>query len=91
MERRSQIEGCLVSHNIMLPKFYPGSRPSVPLLFSLTASCVCLSQVAEISMGEFLMHSSVVWLNPHSSLGRMRKHPEMTVFGESPAFIAVAF
>lgn len=34
-------------------------------------------------MGEFLMHSSVVWLNPHPSLGRMRKEPEMTVFGES--------
>lgn len=34
-------------------------------------------------MGEFLMHSSVVWLNPHPSLGRMRKDPEITVFGES--------
>uniref|UniRef100_A0A3P8UIC0 TIAM Rac1 associated GEF 2 n=1 Tax=Cynoglossus semilaevis TaxID=244447 RepID=A0A3P8UIC0_CYNSE len=40
-------------------------------------------EVTEISMGEFLMHSSVVWLNPHPSLGRMRKEPEMTVFGES--------
>ncbi|MEQ2157263.1 hypothetical protein GOODEAATRI_000166 [Goodea atripinnis] len=40
-------------------------------------------EVTEISMGEFLMHSSVVWLNPHPSLGRMRKDPEMTVFGES--------
>lgn len=34
-------------------------------------------------MGEFLVHSSVVWLNPHPSLGRMRKEPEITVFGES--------
>lgn len=34
-------------------------------------------------MGEFLVHSSVVWLNPHPSLGRIRKDPEMTVFGES--------
>lgn len=33
------------------------------------------------------MHSSVVWLNPHPSLGRMRKDPEMTVFGESALFI----
>lgn len=41
-----------------------------------------LSQVTELTMGEFLMHSSVVWLNPHPSLGRMRKDPEMTVFGE---------
>lgn len=30
------------------------------------------------------MHSSVVWLNPHPSLGRIRKDPEMTVFGELP-------
>ncbi|KAM7376528.1 hypothetical protein PAMP_006255 [Pampus punctatissimus] len=37
-------------------------------------------EVTEISMGEFLLHSSVVWLNPHPSLGRMRKDPEMTVF-----------
>uniref|UniRef100_A0A3B5R328 TIAM Rac1 associated GEF 2 n=1 Tax=Xiphophorus maculatus TaxID=8083 RepID=A0A3B5R328_XIPMA len=37
-------------------------------------------EVTEISMGEFLMHSSVVWLNPHPSLGRMRKDPEITVF-----------
>lgn len=53
------------------------------LLLSSQPSPACLSQVTEISMGEFLMHSSVVWLNPHPSLGRMRKDPEMTVFGES--------
>lgn len=39
-------------------------------------------QVTEISMSEFLVHSSVVWLNPQPSLGRIRKDPEMTVFGE---------
>lgn len=44
--------------------------------------CVCVSQVTEISMGEFLMHSSVMWLNPLPSLGRMKKEPELTVFGE---------
>ncbi|KAG2467629.1 TIAM2 protein, partial [Polypterus senegalus] len=37
-------------------------------------------EVTEISMGEFLMHSSVVWLNPFPSLGRLRKDPELTVF-----------
>ncbi|XP_076017749.1 rho guanine nucleotide exchange factor TIAM2 [Genypterus blacodes] len=46
-------------------------------------------EVTEISMGEFLMHSSVVWLNPHPSLGRMRKHPEMTVFVFKKAVILV--
>lgn len=46
-------------------------------------------EVTEISMGEFLMHSSAVWLNPHSSLGRMRKDPEMTVFVFKKAVILV--
>lgn len=46
-------------------------------------------EVTEISMGEFLMHSSVVWLNPHPSLGRMRKDPEMTVFVFKKAVILV--
>ncbi|XP_067335570.1 rho guanine nucleotide exchange factor TIAM2 isoform X2 [Channa argus] len=46
-------------------------------------------EVTEISMGEFLMHSSVVWLNPHTSLGRMRKDPEMTVFVFKKAVILV--
>lgn len=39
-------------------------------------------KVTEISMGEFLAHSTAVWLNPHPSLGRVRRDPEMTVFGE---------
>uniref|UniRef100_A0A087XGU0 TIAM Rac1 associated GEF 2 n=1 Tax=Poecilia formosa TaxID=48698 RepID=A0A087XGU0_POEFO len=46
-------------------------------------------EVTEISMGEFLMHSSVVWLNPHPSLGRMRKDPEITVFVFKKAVILV--
>uniref|UniRef100_A0A3B5B355 TIAM Rac1 associated GEF 2b n=1 Tax=Stegastes partitus TaxID=144197 RepID=A0A3B5B355_9TELE len=37
-------------------------------------------QVTEISMGEFLVHSSVVWLNPLPCLGRLRKEPELTLF-----------
>ncbi|XP_031437315.1 rho guanine nucleotide exchange factor TIAM2 isoform X2 [Clupea harengus] len=37
-------------------------------------------EVTEISMGEFLLHSSVLWLNPLPSLGRMRKDPELTLF-----------
>uniref|UniRef100_A0A4W5K1U0 TIAM Rac1 associated GEF 2 n=1 Tax=Hucho hucho TaxID=62062 RepID=A0A4W5K1U0_9TELE len=46
-------------------------------------------EVTELSMGEFLMHSSVVWLNPHLSLGRMRKDPELTVFVFKKAVILV--
>uniref|UniRef100_A0A667ZQ49 TIAM Rac1 associated GEF 2b n=1 Tax=Myripristis murdjan TaxID=586833 RepID=A0A667ZQ49_9TELE len=37
-------------------------------------------QVTEISMGEFLVHSSVVWLNPLPCLGRLRREPELTLF-----------
>lgn len=65
-----------------LPCCFPPSASSPLTLFK--PSAVCFSQVTEISMGEFLMHSSVVWLNPHPSLGRIRKDPEMTVFGELP-------
>uniref|UniRef100_A0A3Q3J916 DH domain-containing protein n=1 Tax=Monopterus albus TaxID=43700 RepID=A0A3Q3J916_MONAL len=43
------------------------------------------SQVTEISMGEFLVHSSVVWLNPLPCLGRLRKEPELTLFGSRSA------
>ncbi|XP_072558999.1 rho guanine nucleotide exchange factor TIAM2-like isoform X1 [Paramormyrops kingsleyae] len=46
-------------------------------------------EVTEISMGEFLMHSSVTWLNPLPSLGRMRKDPELTVFVFRRAVILV--
>lgn len=37
-------------------------------------------------MGQFLMHSSVIWLNPFPSLGRMKKDPELTVFGKARIF-----
>lgn len=37
-------------------------------------------------MGQFLMHSSVIWLNPFPSLGRIKKDPELTVFGKDFLF-----
>ncbi|XP_062863270.1 rho guanine nucleotide exchange factor TIAM2 [Trichomycterus rosablanca] len=46
-------------------------------------------EVTEISMGEFLMHSLVIWLNPFPSLGRMKKEPELTVFVFKKAVILV--
>nr|XP_013999522.1 unnamed protein product [Salmo salar]XP_013999524.1 unnamed protein product [Salmo salar] len=46
-------------------------------------------EVTEISMGEFLIHSSLKWLNPLPSLGRMRKHPELTLFVFKRAVILV--
>ncbi|XP_076835036.1 rho guanine nucleotide exchange factor TIAM2 isoform X2 [Brachyhypopomus gauderio] len=46
-------------------------------------------EVTEISMGEFLMHSSVMWLNPSPALGRLKKEPELTVFVFKKAVILV--
>uniref|UniRef100_A0A8C7UDA0 TIAM Rac1 associated GEF 2 n=1 Tax=Oncorhynchus mykiss TaxID=8022 RepID=A0A8C7UDA0_ONCMY len=46
-------------------------------------------EVTEISMGEFLIHSSLKWLNPLPSLGRMRKHPELMLFVFKRAVILV--
>ncbi|KAG7234558.1 hypothetical protein INR49_004479 [Caranx melampygus] len=45
--------------------------------------------VTDISMGEFLAHSSVVWLNPLPCLGRLRKEPELTLFVFKRAVILV--
>ncbi|KAM4713396.1 rho guanine nucleotide exchange factor TIAM2 isoform 1-T3 [Anableps anableps] len=46
-------------------------------------------QVTEISMGEFLVHSSVVWLNPLPCLRRLRKEPQLTLFVFKRAVILV--
>uniref|UniRef100_A0A3Q2ZVS8 T-lymphoma invasion and metastasis-inducing protein 2-like n=2 Tax=Kryptolebias marmoratus TaxID=37003 RepID=A0A3Q2ZVS8_KRYMA len=46
-------------------------------------------QVTEISMGEFLVHSSVVWLNPLPSLRRLRKEPPLSLFVFKRAVILV--
>uniref|UniRef100_A0A665VU17 TIAM Rac1 associated GEF 2b n=1 Tax=Echeneis naucrates TaxID=173247 RepID=A0A665VU17_ECHNA len=46
-------------------------------------------QVTDISMGEFLAHSSVLWLNPLPCLGRLRKEPELTLFVFKRAVILV--
>ncbi|XP_078145909.1 rho guanine nucleotide exchange factor TIAM2 [Centroberyx gerrardi] len=46
-------------------------------------------EVTEISMGEFLVHSSVVWLNPLPCLGRLRRDPEITLFVFKRAIILV--
>uniref|UniRef100_A0A673J9X8 TIAM Rac1 associated GEF 2b n=1 Tax=Sinocyclocheilus rhinocerous TaxID=307959 RepID=A0A673J9X8_9TELE len=46
-------------------------------------------EVTEISMGEFIIHSSALWQNPLPSLGRMRKDPELTLFLFKSALILV--
>ncbi|KAJ0061392.1 hypothetical protein NL108_018095 [Boleophthalmus pectinirostris] len=46
-------------------------------------------QVSELSMGDLLLHSSVLWLNPFPTLGRMRKDPQLSVFVFKQAVILV--
>ncbi|XP_068198740.1 rho guanine nucleotide exchange factor TIAM2-like isoform X2 [Antennarius striatus] len=46
-------------------------------------------QVTEISMGDFLVQSSVVWLNPLPCLGRLRRDPELTLFVFKRAVVLV--
>jgi len=38
-------------------------------------------QVADLSMGDLLLHTSVIWLNPPASLGKWKKEPELAAFG----------
>uniref|UniRef100_A0AAV2K966 Uncharacterized protein n=1 Tax=Knipowitschia caucasica TaxID=637954 RepID=A0AAV2K966_KNICA len=46
-------------------------------------------QVADLSMGDFLLRSSALWLNPAPSLGRMRKDPQLDIFVFKQAVILV--
>uniref|UniRef100_A0A4W4G711 TIAM Rac1 associated GEF 2 n=1 Tax=Electrophorus electricus TaxID=8005 RepID=A0A4W4G711_ELEEL len=47
-------------------------------------------EVTEISIGEFLIHSAALWLNPLPSLGRMRKEPELTLFSDWKIVVCTA-
>jgi hypothetical protein len=42
------------------------------------------SQVADLSMGDLLLHATVAWLNPPSSLGKWKKEPQLATFGTFP-------
>ncbi|XP_061899606.1 rho guanine nucleotide exchange factor TIAM2-like isoform X3 [Entelurus aequoreus] len=39
-----------------------------------------LASDSQVSTGDFLVHSSVLWLNPPPGLGRLKKEPELTLF-----------
>ncbi|XP_062266930.1 rho guanine nucleotide exchange factor TIAM2 [Platichthys flesus] len=47
------------------------------------------TQVTDVSMGEFLIHSAVAWLNPLPCVGRVRRDPQLTVFVFRRAVILV--
>ncbi|TNN75099.1 T-lymphoma invasion and metastasis-inducing protein 1 [Liparis tanakae] len=43
-------------------------------------------EVADLSMGDLLLHTSVAWINPPVSLGKWKKEPQMATFdGEGSA------
>ncbi|KAJ0026531.1 hypothetical protein NQD34_017531 [Periophthalmus magnuspinnatus] len=46
-------------------------------------------QVTELSMGDFLLHSSALWINSFPTLGRMRKEPQLTLLFFKQAVILV--
>uniref|UniRef100_A0A8D3EFM4 TIAM Rac1 associated GEF 1 n=1 Tax=Scophthalmus maximus TaxID=52904 RepID=A0A8D3EFM4_SCOMX len=41
-------------------------------------------EVADLSMGDLLLHSTVVWINPPSALVKGKKDPDLAAFGEDP-------
>lgn len=46
-------------------------------------SLFSLAQVADLSMGDLLLHTSVTWLNPSASLGKWKKEPQLAAFGKT--------
>lgn len=42
----------------------------------------CLSQVADLSMGDLLLHCTVVWINPPAFLVKSKKDPDLAAFGK---------
>ncbi|CAK6969114.1 rho guanine nucleotide exchange factor TIAM1-like [Scomber scombrus] len=46
-------------------------------------------EVADLSMGDLLLHSTVVWINPPSSLGKSKKDPDLAAFVFKTAVVFV--
>ncbi|KAM9801143.1 rho guanine nucleotide exchange factor TIAM1-like [Neosynchiropus ocellatus] len=46
-------------------------------------------EVADLSMGDLLLHTSVTWLNPPASLGKWKKEPQMAAFVFKTAVVFV--
>uniref|UniRef100_A0A3B4H4L9 T-lymphoma invasion and metastasis-inducing protein 1-like n=1 Tax=Pundamilia nyererei TaxID=303518 RepID=A0A3B4H4L9_9CICH len=38
-------------------------------------------EVADLSMGDLLLHSTVAWINPQTSLAKSKKDPDLAAFG----------
>ncbi|XP_060054586.1 rho guanine nucleotide exchange factor TIAM1 isoform X2 [Erinaceus europaeus] len=46
-------------------------------------------EVADLSMGDLLLHTTVIWPNPPSSLGKWKKEPELAAFVFKTAVVLV--
>ncbi|NWV38140.1 TIAM1 protein, partial [Grantiella picta] len=46
-------------------------------------------EVADLSMGDLLLHNTVIWLNPPASLGKWKKEPELAAFVFKTAVVLV--
>ncbi|XP_055965239.1 rho guanine nucleotide exchange factor TIAM1 isoform X1 [Sorex fumeus] len=46
-------------------------------------------EVADLSMGDLLLHTTVVWPNPPASLGKWKKEPELAAFVFKTAVVLV--
>lgn len=46
-------------------------------------------EVADLSMGDLLLHTTVTWLNPPASLGKWKKEPQMATFVFKTAVVFV--
>ncbi|XP_041851308.1 T-lymphoma invasion and metastasis-inducing protein 1-like isoform X2 [Melanotaenia boesemani] len=46
-------------------------------------------EVADLSMGDLLLHNTVTWLNPPASLGKWKKEPQMATFVFKTAVVFV--
>ncbi|XP_073524418.1 rho guanine nucleotide exchange factor TIAM1 isoform X1 [Phyllobates terribilis] len=48
-----------------------------------------IKEVADLSMGDLLLHNTVIWLNPPASLGKWKKDPELATFVFKTAVVLV--
>nr|XP_055135439.1 rho guanine nucleotide exchange factor TIAM1 isoform X3 [Symphalangus syndactylus] len=46
-------------------------------------------EVADLSMGDLLLHTTVIWLNPPASLGKWKREPELAAFVFKTAVVLV--
>ncbi|XP_047449508.1 rho guanine nucleotide exchange factor TIAM1-like [Mugil cephalus] len=46
-------------------------------------------EVADLSMGDLLLHNSVTWINPPASLGKWKKEPQLATFVFKTAVVFV--